>query len=356
MEIKISKSILGSPKRRPSDSELGFGKYMTDHMFIMDYEDNIGWHNARIHRYQDLKIDPAALVLHYGQQVFEGMKAFALLDGGIGLFRVDSYFQRLNKSAKRMAMPEIDVRILFQAVKELILLDLDWLPKTEGTALYIRPAMIATEASLGVKLSRKYIFFIILNPVGFYYADGFNPIKILVSDTYIRAARGGAGNIKTSCNYGPTLLTLKNAKELGYSQVLWLDAIENRYIEEIGTSNIFFLIGEEFVTPPLGGTILPGITRDSVIQLLKHWGYIINERFISIEELIDAYNKNILKEIFGTGTAAVISPVGEICYKDITLSINDGKIGKFTKTIYDEITYIQYGKKEDVFNWITRIK
>jgi branched-chain amino acid aminotransferase len=351
MEIRVIKSATMGQKPHPKDSELGFGKYTTDHMFLMDYTHNKGWHNPRIEPYGDIKLDPAAMVLHYNQEVFEGLKAYYLKDGGIGLFRPNKNIERMNASARRMVMPEVDGDFFLRALKELILLEREWIPKSEGTSLYIRPTMIANEPALGVRPAEQYLFYIILSPVGAYYREGFSPTKIYVSDTYVRAAKGGAGEAKTSGNYGPTLLASKQAAQKGYTQVLWIDAKERKYVEEVGTSNIFFVLGEQLVTPPLGGTILPGVTRDSVIQIARHWGVEVSERPITIHEVIDAAKSGALKESFATGTAAVISPVGDICYKEQELQIADGKIGKWSQRLYDEITGIQYGHKEDPFGW-----
>ena len=355
MEIRVTTSTTIGQKPRPQDAELGFGKYTTDHMFLMDFTQGKGWHDARIEPYGDLRLDPTAMVLHYNQEVFEGLKAYHLPDGGIGLFRPEKNIERMNSSARRMVMPEVDPELFLQALKELILLDRDWIPKSEGTSLYIRPTMIATEPALGVRPSDKYLFFIILGPVGAYYPEGFSPTKIYVSDRYIRAADGGVGQIKTSGNYGATLYVSREASQKGYTQVLWLDAKERKYVEEVGTSNIFFLINDQLVTPPLGGTILPGVTRDSVLQLASHWGMNAVERPISIEEVVEGCKSGSLKEMFATGTAAVISPVGVISYKGEDLQIADGNTGELSQKLYDEITGIQYGRKEDPFGWRFRL-
>ena len=355
MEIKVTKSTKIGQKYRPQDSELGFGKYTTDHMFLMDYTHEKGWYDARIEPYDDLRLDPTAMVLHYNQEVFEGLKAYALDDGGIALFRPEKNIQRMNSSTIRMVMPQIDPDLYLQAMKELILLDREWIPTSEGTSLYIRPTMIANEPALGVRPSNQYLFFIVLGPVGAYYPEGFSPTKIYVSGEYVRAAEGGPGESKTSGNYGATLLVSTQAAEKGYTQVLWLDAKEHKYVEEVGTSNIFFYINDELVTPPLKGTILPGITRDSVIQLAKHWGINVSERLITIDEVIDGCKNGVLKEMFATGTAAVISPVGQICFKNKDHKIAGGNVGELSKKLYDEITGIQYGHKEDPFGWRIRI-
>ena len=355
MEIRVTKSTTIGQKVRPKDSELGFGKYTTDHMFLMDHTQEKGWHDARIEPYGDLRLDPTAMVLHYNQEVFEGLKAYHYDDGGIGLFRPEKNIERLNRSAKRMVMPGVDPDLVLKALKELILLDREWVPKSEGTSLYIRPTMIATEPALGLKPSDQYLFFIVLGPVGAYYPEGFSPTRIYVSDTYVRAATGGVGEAKTSGNYGATLYVSQEAISKGYTQVLWLDAKELTYVEEVGTSNIFFFIDDELVTPPLGGTILPGVTRDSVLQLASHWGMNAVERLISIEEVVEGCKSGSLKEIFATGTAAVISPVGLICYKGEDFQVADGQTGELAKKLYDEITSIQYGRREDPFGWRLRI-
>jgi branched-chain amino acid aminotransferase len=355
MEIKVVKSTTPSQRPRPKDSELGFGRYFSDHMFLMDYTRRAGWHNARIEPLQDLRLSPAAMVLHYGQEVFEGLKAYHLHDGGIALFRPDKNIERMNASARRMVMPEVDPDHFFQAMKELVLLDRDWIPESAGTSLYIRPTMIATEPALGVRPANQYLFYIVTGPVGAYYPEGFKPTRIYVTDEFVRAAKGGMGAAKTSGNYGGTLIAAKDAAEKGYTQVLWLDATERKYVEEVGTSNIFFLMGDELVTPPLGGTILPGITRDSVLELARSWGLQASERLISIDEVVEGCKTKALKEMFATGTAAVISPVGEIGYKGEVFQIADGGIGELSQTLYEEISAIQYGHKEDPFGWSVRI-
>jgi branched-chain amino acid aminotransferase len=354
MEIKITEDRTGK-KPHPEDSQLGFGKYTTDHMFLMNYDQQQGWHDARIEPYGDLRLDPAAMVLHYNQEVFEGLKAYYLADGGIGLFRPEKNVERMNASARRMVMPEIEPQMFLQAVKELVLLERDWIPRSEGTSLYIRPTMIATEAALGVHPAATYLFYIIVGPVGAYYPEGFNPTRIFVSDHFVRAAKGGVGEAKTSGNYGPTLFAQKEAAAKGYTQVLWLDAKQRRFVEEVGTSNIFFCFDDELVTPPLEGTILPGVTRDSVLQLSSHWGLKAVERPVDIEEVIDSCRSGRLKEMFATGTAAVISPVGEIGYKGSDYQIADGGVGELSQKLYDEITGIQYGHRDDPFGWRMRL-
>lgn len=354
MEIRVIKADTAARKVRPKDSELDFGKFTTDHMFMMEHSRQKGWHHARLIPYQDLKLDPTAMVLHYNQEVFEGLKAYNLTSGEIGLFRPEENAARINASAKRMVMPEVESELFIRAVKELVLLDREWIPRSEGTSLYIRPTMIATEPALGVRPSTQYLFYIIASPVGAYYPEGFSPTKILVSDTHVRAVRGGVGDAKTSGNYGATLLAYQEAVQRGCTQVLWMDAEKREYIEEVGTSNIFLLLDHELITPPLEGTILAGVTRDSVLQLAGHWGLDVTERPISINEIIEGSRSGSLREMFATGTAAVISPVGKIHYKGKDIVIGDGNTGELSQKLYKEITDMQYGRKEDPFGWMVK--
>lgn len=347
-EIKIVKTQ--NPKQKPSDeSKLGFGKSFTDHMFLMDYTVGQGWHDARIVPYGPISLDPSASVFHYGQEVFEGMKAYKDANGEIRLFRPDENFKRLNNSNDRLCIPQIDVDFCVDAVKQLVNIDKDWIPSEEGTSLYIRPFIIGCEPVLGVHPANNYLFVIILSPSGSYYANGLEPVKIYVEDKYVRAVRGGIGYAKTGGNYAASLKAQQDAT--GYSQVLWLDGVERKYIEEVGAMNVFFVIGDEIVTPELQGSILPGITRKSCIEILKDWGYKMSERRISIDEVIAAAESGELKEMFGTGTAAVVSPVGELKYQDKVISIGGGKIGDLTMKLYEELTAIQLGKKEDTRGW-----
>ncbi|MFW6054709.1 MAG: branched-chain amino acid aminotransferase [Thermodesulfobacteriota bacterium] len=349
--MEIEKTQTKNKKPIPEDHGLGFGQYTTDHMFLMDFTAEKGWHRPRIVPYSNLSLDPAAMIFHYNQEVFEGLKAYSLPDTDIGLFRPEKNLERLNRSAKRMVMPTVPKAYFLQALKELILIDRDWVPTTAGTSLYIRPTMIATEAALGVRPSKNYLFYIILSPVGAYYPQGFNPTRIFVSDDYVRAVQGGAGEAKTSGNYGPTLYVSKEAAANGYAQVLWLDGKKNKYVEEVGTSNIFFHLNNELITPPINGTILPGITRDSVLHLAREWGLPVSERRISIEEVVQGIEDGSLKEVFASGTAAVISPVGEIGYRGTDRRIADGQTGDLARRFYEEITGIQYGRKPDPFGW-----
>jgi len=353
MELSIEPAAEGELKPKPDESALGFGTIFTDHMFTMSYTEGRGWHDARISPYRDFSLNPSAMVLHYGQAIFEGLKAYRGKDDTIYLFRPKANLRRMNVSAERMCMATIDVDDVLRAMRELLTLDRDWVPRAAGATLYIRPTMIATEAGLGVRPSREYKFFIILSPVGAYYPEGFNPVKIYVSDKYVRAVRGGVGHVKTAGNYAASIMAAVEAQEQGFTQVLWLDAIERRYIEEVGTMNIFFKIDGEVVTPPLSGSILPGITRDSAIALLRKWGVPVAERPITIDELVEANAAGTLEEVFGTGTAAVISPVGSLYYKGKTIEINRGRTGALAQRLFDELQGIQFGDRDDPFGWVT---
>ena len=342
-------------KTRPEDSDLKFGDVFTDHMFSMDYDPENGWHNARIEPYAPISMDPATMVLHYGQAIFEGLKAFRDVDGGVQLFRAADNLQRLNRSARRLCIPEVDEAFSLDALKQLIDIERDWVPSAPGTALYIRPTIVAMDPFLGVRASNTYRYYIILGPVGAYYAEGFNPVKILVTKEFVRAVRGGVGEAKTPGNYAASLLAGERAREAGYSQVLWLDGVNQENIEEVGAMNIFFLIGDELVTPKLNGSILPGITRESVVYLAKSWGMNVSERDLSISEVFDAHKSGTLKEVFGSGTAAVVSPVGELKYGDDKITIGDGSVGPISQKLYDAITDIQYGKAADPAGWIVKV-
>ena len=356
MEISITKAKPAQLKPKPEDeSQLGFGDIFTDHMFLMDYEAGKGWFNPRIEPYGDLCFDPAAMGLHYGQEIFEGLKAYRGKNGGIYLFRARDNVARLNRSAQRLCMPEVDIDFVMDGLKKLIELDQEWVPRSKGTSLYIRPNMIATEPHLGVRPSNTYLFYIIVGPVAAYYKEGLNPVKIWVETEYVRAAPGGTGEAKTSGNYAASLLAAEKAKEKGFTQVLWLDAVERKYVEEVGTMNMFFVIGDEVITAPLTGTILPGITRDSVLRILKDWGINVSERSLRIDEVVEAAENGSLKEAFGTGTAAVISPVGQITYKGKDYVIAGGKMGQLSQRLYDEIVAIQYAEKPDPYGWVDRI-
>lgn len=356
MEITITKAAPEKLKNKPEDeSNLVFGNIFTDHMFVIDYREDKGWFDPRIVPYGNFSIDPAAMSIHYGQEIFEGLKGYKSEDGSIFLFRPEENIKRFNRSAKRMCMPEVDIPLFMEGLKKLLLVEQDWIPENQGTSIYIRPAMLATEPHLGVRPSKEYIAFIILCPVGAYYREGLNPIKIYVEDKYVRASIGGTGEAKTAGNYAASLLAAEEAKEKGFTQVLWLDAASRKYIEEVGTMNMFFVIDNEVITAPLSGSVLPGITRDSAIQMVKSWGIKVSERSLSIDEVITASKDGTLTEAFGTGTAAVISPVGQITYKGEDHIVAGGKMGELSQKLYDEIVAIQYGKKEDPFGWRIKI-
>ena len=352
--IKITKTTC--PKQKPQDeSKLGFGHIFTDHMFMMDWDKEHGWHDAQILPYGPIALDPSCSVLHYSQTIFEGLKAYRTADGDIQLFRPQENFKRLNNSNERMCIPKVDEDFMLEALKTLIEIDKDWVPHSEGASLYIRPFIFATEPFLGVHPSSSDKLLIILSPSGAYYATGLNPVAIYVEKNYVRAVRGGTGEVKTGANYAISLKAQDVAGAEGYSQVLWLDGVEQKYIEEVGAMNVFFVLGDEIVTPKLHGSILPGITRKSCVQVLKDWGYKVSERMLSIDELVEAYKAGNLKEAFGTGTAAVISPVGELKYGDLKMTINNNQIGEISQRLYDELTGIQWGRKEDTRDWIVKV-
>ncbi len=338
-------------KKKPETGSLGFGKYFSDYMFLMDYNTEQGWKDARIVPYEPITMDPASMVFHYGQAVFEGLKAYKSPEGTIKLFRPEKNMARFNQSCERLCIPQVDEAFLLKALDQLILTEKDWVPDGEGTSLYVRPFIFATEPFLGVRPSAQYKLLVILSPVGAYYGSQLSPVKIYVEEQYVRAAVGGVGHVKTAGNYAASLKVQKEAEAKGFAQILWLDAKENKYIEEVGSMNIFFKINGEVVTPKLNGSILNGVTRDSVIQLLKHWGVPVREAKLSIEEIFEAHKRGELEEAFGAGTAAVISPVGELNWQSKTIEINDQKIGKLSQRLYDTITRIQLGKEEDTFNW-----
>ena len=355
-EIPITHADPHKLKKKPAPgAQLGFGKIFTDYLFLMDYKKGEGWKNPRIEPYKPFSMDPAALVLHYGQEIFEGLNAYRWADGDIYLFRPRKNYERMNRSAKRLCLPEVDVDLVIEATRQLVLLEKDWVPAAPGASLYIRPNLIATEAALGVQVSKECLFYIMLGPVGAYYPQGFNPVDIYLEEKYIRAARGGLGEAKTSANYAASLLAQEEAHEKGYTQVLWLDAIERKYLEEVGTSNIFLYIGDEVVTPPLGGTILPGITRDSVLHICRNWEMKVSERMISLDEVVSGLESGKVKEIFASGTAAVISPVGKLAYKGKSHVINQGKVGPLAQKLYDTIMGIQYGKTKDPYGWMVKV-
>ncbi len=350
MPIQIHKADQLKPP--PDQSKLGFGTIFTDHMFNMDYNPDEGWHNPRIEPYAPISMEPSTMVLHYGQAVFEGLKAYRTADGRIQLFRPRDNFKRLNRSCRMLCIPEFDESIALDALKQLISLENKWVPAAQETSLYIRPTIIAMDPFLGVRASFTYRFFIILSPVGAYYPEGFDPVKIWVSRDHVRAVRGGVGEAKTPGNYAASLLAGDKAHEKGYTQVLWLDGVERKNIEEVGAMNIFFVIDDELITPALSGSILHGITRDSVLALARSWDMKVAERQISIDEVMSAHAAGRLQEIFGCGTAAVISPVGELKYSDQVIEVTDGKVGPLAQKLYQTITDIQYGRTADPMTWI----
>lgn len=340
------------PKQKPEDeNKLGFGRVFTDHMFVMEYTGEKGWHDARIVPYAPLEMYPSAMCLHYGQSIFEGMKAYRGVDGKIRLFRPEKNFERLNISCERMCLPKVDEKFALESLKKLIDIDKDWIPHSDGTSLYIRPFVFGVDEFVGVHPSDHVLFVIILSPVGAYYASGLNPVKIYVEENYVRAVNGGTGYVKAAANYAISMKAQDEAEKQNYSQVLWLDGIEHKYVEEVGAMNVFFVFEDEIVTPELQGSILSGITRRSCIELLRSMGHKVTERKLSIDEIYEASKRGTLKEAFGSGTAAVISPIGELKYKDEKIVINENKIGEISQKLYDELTGIQWGKVEDKFNW-----
>ena len=350
LDIKITRTE--TPKAKPAPGQkLGFGKIFTDHMFVMNYTEGQGWHDARVVPFQNISLSPAAMVYHYGQEMFEGLKAYKGEDGEVYLFRPDMNAKRTNASNERLVIPQLPEEDFVQAVKAVVDVDRDWVPTEPGTSLYIRPFIIATDEFLGVAPSKTYLFMIILAPSGAYYESGLTPVGIWIEDEYVRAVRGGMGFAKTGGNYAASLIAQQKAHDAGYSQVLWLDGVERKYIEEVGAMNIFFKINGTVITPELNGSILPGITRNSVLELCRSWGYPVEERKISADELIEAQKNGTLEECWGTGTAAVISPVGKLRYVDEVMTINGGSIGELSQKLYDTITGIQTGKLEDPRGW-----
>ncbi len=354
LEIKLVKTT--TPKQKPADeASLGFGKFFTDHMFIAEYSVGKGWHDARIVPYGPLSIDPASPVLHYGQEIFEGLKAYRRKDGGIQLFRPMENALRMNRSAERICMPPLDPEFQVKAMKMLIQLEEDWIPSSEGTSLYLRPMMIADGAELGVHPAKHFLYVIICSPSGAYYKNGMQPLRIHIEDYYVRAVKGGIGSAKTGGNYAASLKATFDAAEKGFDQVLWLDGRENKYVEEVGAMNMMFVIDGKIVTAPLEGSILAGITRKSILRLAQDKGYQTEERRISVQELFDAYERGGLTEAFGTGTAAVISPVGEMEYQGKSMVLNDHKIGNISQEMYDTLVGIQRGDLPDTYGWTVEL-
>ena len=353
-EIMVTLSTALKPKPQ-DETQLGFGRIFTDHMFLMNYEKGRGWYDPRIVLYGDFSMDPAAMVFHYGQAIFEGTKCYRRQDGGLQLFRPEENLARMSRSAERMAMPHLDEETALEGLKKLVEIEKDWVPHQEGTSLYIRPTMIALDAQLGVHASHKYLFYIILSPVGAYYKEGLKPVGIYVEDSYVRAVRGGVGFTKCAGNYAASILAGDIAEKKGYAQVLWLDGVEQKYVEEVGSMNMMFAYGKKIVTPMLNGSILPGITRKSVLQLAAQLGYEVEEKRIAIEDVFEDIKAGRCTEAFGTGTAAVISPVGELCWKDEKVTLGDGSIGPVAQKLYDTLTGIQYGRLPDENGWIVKL-
>ncbi|MBQ6633540.1 MAG: branched-chain amino acid aminotransferase [Ruminococcus sp.] len=353
-EIRIE--LTKTPKAKPTDeSKLGFGHIFTDHMFAMNYDTGKGWHDARIVPFDNVTLSPAAMCLHYGQEIFEGLKAYRTADGSVQLFRPDENYKRMNVSAERMVIPKIDEEFMIEATKKLVEIEKDWVPHSDGASLYIRPFIFATDPYVGVRPADHYLFLIILSPSGAYYSTGLNPVKIYVEQKYVRAVRGGTGFAKTAANYAISLKGQDEAHAQDYEQVLWLDGVEQKYIEEVGSMNIFFVIDGEVITPELTGSVLPGITRKSALEVCRSKGIKATERRITIEEVAKAYDEGKLDEVFGTGTAAVISPVGHLKWGDKIMTINNNEIGPISQMLYDTMTGIQWGKIEDTFGWTVKI-
>lgn len=354
LNIRIERTA--EPKVKPDYSKLGFGRYFTDHMFLMNYSIEEGWHDARIVPYGPIALDPSAMVFHYAQELFEGLKAYRRKDGGVQLFRPQANIERMNNTCDRLCVPRIPADDVLQAIEEVVKTDIDWVPYDEGTSLYIRPFIIATDPQLGVHPSHTYIFAIILSPVGSYYAAGINPVKIYVEREYVRCVKGGTGLAKAGGNYAASLIGQKRAEDLGYAQVLWLDGVHRKYIDEVGAMNVFFVIDGVVVTPDLtDGNILPGVTRRSCVELLKKWGVPVEERKLSIDEVLEANKNGKLDEAFGTGTAAVISPIGELFDGDERIIVNNNEIGPIARRLYDAITGMQWGRLDDDMGWIVKL-
>lgn len=349
MDIKIE--YTKAPAAKPDETKLGFGKYFTDHMFMMDYDKQNGWHDARIVPFANLSLHPACTVFHYGAEIFEGLKAYRKADGSVQLFRPTENIKRMNNSAERLCMPQLDEKDALEALLKFVEIEQDWVPSSSGTSLYLRPFMFGADEKLGVHAIDKAIFIIIASPVGSYYAKGIDPVSIMIETNDVRAVRGGTGYAKCGGNYAASTRAGAKAEEKGFSQVLWLDGVERKYIEEVGAMNVMFKINGEIVTPELSGSILPGITRKSCIELLKKKGYNVSERKLSITELIDSMENGTLEEAWGCGTAAVVSPIGELEYNDKRYTINNGKIGEITHYLYDTLTGIQWGKLPDDMGW-----
>jgi branched-chain amino acid aminotransferase len=356
MEIRIEPLMGGQGKQKCTDPvTLGFGRHFADRMLVADWNESNGWHDVRIVPYGPFTLEPSAAVFHYGQEAFEGLKAYRREGDVVALFRPEMNLARLNRSAMRLALPEVPAELFLQGLEKLVRLERDWVPAAEGTSLYIRPVLIATEAALGVRPAQEYRFFIILSPVGAYYASGFKPVRILVEDRLVRAAPGGTGEAKTGGNYAASLIAGREAAKRGFNQVLWLDAIQHRFVEEVGAMNIFFVIDGRLVTPSLSGSFLDGITRDSIMKLAPTLGLTVEERPVAIDDLMAGIRNGRVLEVFGSGTAAVVSPVGALCYQDELVMIGDGAVGRVTQQMYETLTGIQYGRLPDRFGWMRKL-
>ncbi len=353
MEITITKT--STPTQMPAEDKLGFGKVFTDHMFVMDYEEGKGWYGARIVPFGRISLHPASTVLHYGAEIFEGLKAYRRADGGVQLFRPMENIKRMNRSAERMSLPLLDEEDALQILTEFVKLEERFVPKSFGTSLYLRPFMFGNDEALGVHAVKRATFMLIASPSGSYYAEGINPVKIMIESEDVRTVRGGTGYAKCGGNYAASTRAGERASKKGYSQVLWLDGVERKYIEEVGAMNVMFKIDGKIVTPQLTGSILPGITRMSCIEVLKSLGYTVQERLLSVDELVEAMQAGKLEEAWGCGTAAVVSPIGKLAYGEDEYVINDGKIGEVTQKLYDILTGIQWGKVEDTFQWVYKL-
>jgi len=354
-KLEIAVERTKNPKALPANESYGFGKFFSDHMFITEYSGVLGWHAPRIQPYQTLRLDPGAAVLHYGQAIFEGMKAFRGDDGKVRLFRPEANHSRMVASAERLCMKMVDLNIFVESLKRLVQTDINWVPAKPGTALYLRPTLIGSEAFLGVRPAEAFIYYVITSPVGGYYGENIETVRIWIERRYSRAAPGGIGMTKAGGNYAASLIAATEAKRRGFAQVLWLDSSEKRFVEEVGTMNVFFRIGDDVITPPLGGTILPGVTRDCVIHLMKARGTPVIERPIALDEVIDAHLRGDLREVFGSGTAASISPVGALGHGDELITINGGKVGPLSAELYKTLNDIQYGRIPDEFGWIMEV-
>lgn len=353
MEIKITKTT--TPSVMPAEDKLGFGKVFTDHMFVMDYEEGKGWFDARIVPFGRISLHPASTVLHYGAEIFEGLKAYRRADGGVQLFRPMENIRRMNNSAERMSLPLLDEQDALEILTKFVQLEERFVPKSFGTSLYLRPFMFGNDESLGVHAVKRATFMLIASPSGSYYAEGINPVKIMIESEDVRTVRGGTGYAKCGGNYAASTRAGERASKKGYSQVLWLDGVERKYIEEVGAMNVMFKIDGEIVTPMLTGSILPGITRKSCIEVLKKMGYKVSERLLSVDELVSALESGKLEEAWGCGTAAVVSPIGKLAYGDKEYVVSGGQIGEVTQKLYDTLTGIQWGKLEDEFGWVYKI-